>query len=104
MALPQTAEGWRLINEAAARQIKMAQNHYDRLFVRPLLDLLFTKIKRECPEVFRLRPLRPHTDDMMQMLIDIGCEVPDPVAFDWGKPVVFNWGDAFRTEIVEIRP
>jgi hypothetical protein len=62
----------------SAIQIQMMQREFDRKLVsfreRVLVPFQNSLLDMICRRVIRRRP---HTDDMMQMLVDLGIEPPD---------------------------
>lgn len=81
---------WVMRNEIAQRVLRdvSARMHREHM---AMLDLC---IRRHAGYIFRLGPARPHTDDMMQMCVDLGVDVPEvPRA---PEIVTITWDQLFR--------
>jgi len=73
-----------------AIQVEMARRAFEIAMRRPLETMRQIFYPRLLDLMFRRTFLqRPHTDDMMQMLTDMGVEPPDhQISRD---PLVFKW-------------
>jgi hypothetical protein len=66
MATPQTAVQVQLMMRSFDRKMLESRDLIERLWFNTLLERIVRRVIRR----------RPHTDDMMQMLVDLGIEPP----------------------------
>lgn len=67
MAIPQTAVQIAMMMEALEKNAGRWRESFQLLYATPILDMIRRRV------ILR----RPHTDDMMQMLVDLGIEPPE---------------------------
>ncbi len=84
MASPHSSEAVAAIKRHLAR-LERNRAWYEAEFLRPLMLDFFHKLRTKMMWL-----QRPRTDDMMQMCMDLGVDVPDfqPVSFDG---MTFKW-------------
>jgi len=80
MPLPSTAAEIEMMREAFIQSLTLSTTKLHELFFNPLMRQIYNKTFLQ----------RPHTDDMMQMLTDLGIDPPDfqPISFDG---LTFRW-------------
>jgi hypothetical protein len=66
MATPQTAVQIQMMMRSCDLAVLKRRDFIEQFYVNPLMDMIVRRIILH----------RPHTDDMMQMLVDLGIEPP----------------------------
>jgi len=65
--------------------------HHQQPFLDDMWQRYRAMFEMTFPKIIAYPLRRPHTDDMMQMLVDVGVEPPDKQPFDLRREFIFTW-------------